>query len=209
MVAFFISVSEIISARHNLFRNFFPVLNNFLRQHFRNNAKALRLSNCPRKTIFKKLKQIIMTMLTVKPETGRVHAPRFDNLLENIFENEFPTFLGNEFLKHTAPLANVQETKDAYTIEVSAPGFSKESFNVKVEDSILTITGEAKEEKLEEGTKFTRKEFVHASFKRSFTLPKTIVAAQIAATYQNGILKVTLPKMEEAKAKGTIEVKIS
>lgn len=148
-------------------------------------------------------------MLTVRPESGRVHAPRFSNLLENIFENEFPTFLGNEFLKHTGPSANVKETKDSYLIEVSAPGFAKESFNVKVEDSILTITGEVKEEKLEEGTKFTRKEFVHTSFKRSFTLPKTIVADKINAAYENGILKVTLPKMEEAKAKGTIEVKIA
>lgn len=150
-----------------------------------------------------------MTMLTVRPESGRVHAPRFSNLLENIFENEFPTFLGNEFLKHTGPSANVKETKDAYLIEVSAPGFSKEGFNVKIEDSILTITGEVKEDKLEEGTKFTRKEFVHASFKRSFTLPKTIVVDKIGAAYENGILKVTLPKMEEAKAKGTIEVKIA
>ncbi len=150
-----------------------------------------------------------MTMLTVRPETGRIHAPRFSNLIENIFENEFPSFLTNEFLKHTAPSVNIKETKEAYNIEVSAPGFSKESFNVKVEDSILTISGEAKEEKLEEGSKFTRKEFTHNSFKRSFTLPKTIVADKIGAGYENGILKVTLPKMEEAKAKGTIEVKIS
>jgi len=150
-----------------------------------------------------------MTMLTVRPETGRVHAPRFANLIENIFENEIPSFLTNEFLKHNAPSVNIKETKDAYNIEVAAPGFSKESFNVKVEDSLLTISGEAKEEKLEEGEKITRKEFRNSSFKRSFTLPKTIVADKIAATYENGILKVTLPKMEEAKAKGTIEVKIS
>ena len=150
-----------------------------------------------------------MTMLTVRPETGRIHAPRFSNLLENIFENEFPTFLGNEFLKHTTPSVNIKETKEAYNIQVSAVGFSKDSFNVKVEDNILTISGEAKEDKLEEGTKYTRKEFVHASFKRSFTLPKTIVADKIVAGYENGILNVMLPKMEEAKAKGTIEVKIS
>ncbi len=150
-----------------------------------------------------------MTMLTVRPETGRIHAPRFANLIENIFENDFPAFLSNEFLKHASPSVNIKETKDAYNIEVSAPGFSKESFNVKVEDSILTICGEAKEEKLEEGTKVTRKEFTHTSFKRSFTLPKTIVADKIGAAYENGILKVSLPKMEEAKAKGTIEVKIS
>ena len=150
-----------------------------------------------------------MTMLTVKPQGGRIHSPRFSNLIENIFDTDFPTFINNEFLKHAGPSVNIKDTKDAYSIEVSAPGFSKDSFNVKVEDGLLTISGEAKEEKLDEGTKFTRKEFVHSSFKRSFTLPKTIVADKIGAGYENGILTVTLPKMEEAKTKGTIEVKIS
>lgn len=150
-----------------------------------------------------------MTLLTVKPETGRVHLPRFSNLFENLFENEIPTFLNNEWVKNIGPSVNIKDTKDAYNIEVAAPGFAKDSFNVKVEDSLLTISAEAQEEKLEEGEKFTRKEFVHSSFKRSFTLPKTIVADKIAATYENGILKVSLPKLEEAKSKGTIEVKIS
>ncbi|HLP49752.1 MAG TPA: Hsp20/alpha crystallin family protein [Chitinophagales bacterium] len=150
-----------------------------------------------------------MTMLTVRPESGRIHSPRFSNLIENIFDNDFPTFLGNEFLKTSGPSVNIKDTKDAYSIQVSAPGFAKENFSVKAEDGFLTIAGEAKEEKLEDGTKFTRKEFVHTSFKRSFTLPKTIVADKIGASYENGILTVTLPKLEEAKAKGTIEVKIS
>ncbi len=150
-----------------------------------------------------------MTLVTVKPENGRVTLPRFSNLVENIFENDFPNFIANEWVKTSSPSTNIKETKDAYTIDVAAPGFNKDSFNIKVEDSILTISAEATENKLEEGEKFTRKEFVHTSFKRSFTLPKTIVADKIGAAYENGILKVTLPKMEEAKAKGTIEVKIS
>ncbi len=148
-------------------------------------------------------------MLTVKPETGRVHLPRFSNMFENIFENEIPTFVTNEWAKHSNPSVNVKETKDAFVLSVAAPGFSKETFNVKVEDTLLTISAEATEQKLNEGEKFTRKEYVHASFKRSFTLPKTVLADKIAATYENGILEVTVPKMEEAKAKGTIEVKIS
>lgn len=149
-----------------------------------------------------------MTLLTVKPQSGRIHSPRFSNLIENIFDNEFPAFLGNEFFKHTGPSVNIKEASDAYLIEVMAPGFSKENFSVKVEEQILSISGEAKEEKLEEGTKFTRKEFAQTNFSRSFTLPKTVVADKIAAGYENGVLKVTLPKMEEAKSKGTIAVKI-
>jgi len=150
-----------------------------------------------------------MTMLTLKPENGRVRVPAFSNLIENFFDNDFPAFFNTELAKANVPSVNIKDTKDAYSIEVLAPGYSKEGFQIKVEDSILTISAEAKDEKLEEGEKFTRKEFVHTSFKRSFTLPKTIVADKIGAAYENGVLKVTLPKMEEAKAKGTIEVKIS
>jgi HSP20 family protein len=117
--------------------------------------------------------------------------------------------LQKEWVKAVHPSVNIKETKDAYQIEVAVPGFTKESFQVKVEDSTLTISAESKEEKLEEGEKFTRKEFSQTSFKRSFTLPKTIVADKISAGYENGILTVVLPKMEEAKQKGAIDVKIS
>jgi HSP20 family protein len=147
-----------------------------------------------------------MTLLRVKPENAR---PRFSNLLENIFENDFPTFTNQEWLKNISPSVNIKENKDAFVLEVAAPGFAKDSFNVKVEDTLLTISAEAKEEKLNEGEKFTRKEFTHSSFKRSFTLPKTIVADKIVAGYENGILNITLPKVEEAKSKGPIEVKIA
>ena len=150
-----------------------------------------------------------MTMLTVRPEGGRFRNPRFSNLLENIFESEVPTFFHNEWSKLTTPSVNIKETKDAYQLHVAVPGFSKESFNIKIEDALLTISGEAKEEKLEEGEKLTRREFTSQSFKRSFTLPKTVVADKIGATYENGILNITLPKIEEAKQKGAIDVKIS
>lgn len=130
-------------------------------------------------------------------------------MLENIFDSELPTYFQNEWSKLSTPSVNIKETKDAYQLFVSAPGFAKDSFNVKVEDSLLTISAEAKEEKLEEGEKLTRKEFTHQSFKRSFTLPKTVVADKIGAGYENGILTITLPKVEDAKQKGAIEVKIS
>ncbi len=150
-----------------------------------------------------------MTMLTVRPEGGRFRNPRFANLLENVFEGELPAFFQNEWSKLNTPAVNIKETKDAYLLEVAVPGFTKEGFNIKVEEGLLTISAEASEEKLEEGEKLTRREFTRQSFKRSFTLPKTVVADKIAATYEHGILNVTLPKIEEAKEKGAIEVKIS
>lgn len=147
-----------------------------------------------------------MTKVALRPNGYGV--PGFSNLFENILENEFPTIFKTEW-KHSLPPVNIRETKDAYLVDVMASGFTKENFNVKAEENILTISAEVKENKQEEGEKFTRKEFVHSSFNRSFTLPKTVVVDNITAAYENGILKVTLPKIEEAKAKGTIEVKIS
>ena len=150
-----------------------------------------------------------MTMLTVRPENGRISVPGFSSLIDNFLESDLSNRLQKEWVKAVHPSVNIKETKDAYQIEVAAPGFAKESLQVKVEDSTLTISAESKEEKLEEGEKFTRKEFSQTSFKRSFTLPKTIVADKISAGYENGILTVALPKMEEAKQKGAIDVKIS
>jgi HSP20 family protein len=84
-----------------------------------------------------------MTLLRVKPQIGN---PRFSNLLENFFENDFPAFTNQEWLKNINPSVNVRDTKDAFVLEVAAPGFAKDSFNVKVEDTLLTISAEAKEE---------------------------------------------------------------
>ena len=137
-----------------------------------------------------------MTTLTVKPE-GR---QKFSELFENLFENEFPTYFQNQVGKLTTPSVNIKETKDAYHLHVSAPGFAKENFGIKVEDGLLTISAEANDEKLQEGEKLTRREFTHQSFKRSFTLDEKIEAANINAKYENGILKVELPKKEVVKA---------
>lgn len=149
-----------------------------------------------------------MTMLTVRPESGRLSFPRFSNLVENFFENEFPTFNASEFMK-TPALVNIKDAKDSYKIEIAAPGFKKEEMNVKVEGNLLTVSAETKTETETQEEKFTRKEFNFSEFKRSFTLPKTVDAAKISGVYENGILTVTLPKKEEAIEQKTIEVKIS
>ena len=147
-------------------------------------------------------------MISVKPENGRIAFPRFGSWLDNFMENEFPSVTQSEHFK-TPALVNVRETTDSYRLEVAAPGFAKENFNVKVENGLLTISGESKHTSESEGEKFTRKEYNFTSFNRSFTLPKTVDAEKIAATYENGILTVALPKQEEAKAKGAIEVKVA
>lgn len=149
-----------------------------------------------------------MTLLSVKPESGRVAFPRFSSIIDNFFENEFPTFTSREFFK-TPALVNIKDTKEAYQIEVAAPGFKKEELNVKVEGNLLTISAATKNETEVNEEKYTRKEFNFNSFSRSFTLPKTVDASKIAGNYENGILHITLPKREEAKEGTAFEVKIA
>lgn len=148
-----------------------------------------------------------MRTLNLRP----VHThnnPHFSSLIESFFNENIPAFRNAEW-NRTAPLVNIKDTPENYLIEVAVPGFTKESFSIKVEDNILTISGEQSAEQVNEQEKYTRKEFGYQSFSRSFTLPKRIEAAKIAAAYENGILKVTLPKPEEEKPKAAIEVKIA
>ncbi len=149
-----------------------------------------------------------MTLLTVKPENGRFATPRFSNLFDSFFENEFQNVNRKEFFK-TPALVNVKDTEAAYIIDVAAPGFNKEEISIKVENNLLTIKAEQKSEEEVKEQKFTRKEFNFTSFNRSFTLPKTVDADKIGAAYQNGILSITLPKKEEAKPAAAVDIKIS
>ena len=85
-------------------------------------------------------------------------------------------------------------------MEIAAPGFEKADFNLNLDKNILTVSSNKKEENKEENPKFIRKEFSYKAFKRSFTVDDKIDAANISAKYENGILKVALPKKEEVKA---------
>lgn len=99
----------------------------------------------------------------------------------------------------TIPAVNIKETKDDYMVMLAVPGMKKEDFNIDIEGNMLTISCE-KEEKLEEKeTTFNRKEYSYSSFRRSFTLPEFVKMENILAKYEDGVLKLTLPKKEEAK----------
>ncbi|MCS6934371.1 MAG: Hsp20/alpha crystallin family protein [Chitinophagales bacterium] len=149
-----------------------------------------------------------MTLVTVKPDTGRLTFPSISSFIDSFFESEFPTFAHREFFK-TPALVNIKDTNDSYVIEVAAPGFKKEDFSVKVEGNLLNISAVTKNETEMSDEKYTRREFNMSSFTRSFTLPKTVETTRISGAYENGILKITLPKREEAKNGTAFEVTIS
>jgi HSP20 family protein len=111
----------------------------------------------------------------------------------------------------TLPAVNVKENDDAFEIEVAAPGMSKKDFRVNLENNVLTISSERKEEKKEEEKgHFTRREFSYQSFQRSFTIPENMVEGdKISAKYNDGLLCIHLPKREAVKPKPAREISIS
>jgi HSP20 family protein len=125
---------------------------------------------------------------------------------QNFFDNDFVDFFNR---KGMDPLANILEHPDSFELDLAAPGLKKDDFKIHLENNVLTISSEVRDEKEEEEKNYTRKEFHYSSFSRSFTLPRTVDLDNIKADYENGILKVMLPKKEDARLDIKKEIKIS
>jgi len=97
------------------------------------------------------------------------------------------------------PAVNITENKDYFNVSLAVPGMKKDDFNIDIEGNMLTISCEKEEKKEEKDKKYTRKEFNYSSFSRSFTLPEDVNKEKIEAHYEDGVLKMNLPKKEEAK----------
>ena len=130
------------------------------------------------------------------------------------FHEWFDPFFVNEHRHHGKancgcnPATNIYESTEAFVIEMAVPGMKKEDFTINLEKEVLTISSE-KESKTDENMTFTRKEFNFNKFSRSFIIPKSVDVENIAADYEAGILKVTLPKKEEAKADLSRQISIN
>lgn len=120
----------------------------------------------------------------------------FNSVVDDLL-NQFPATWKDSSL-HFPPV-NVHETQEAYHVELSAPGLNKEDFQVKLEEGLLTISYEKKEEAKTEGYKTVRREFTQKSFKRTFSVDELVDADNIQAKYEQGVLKLHLPKKEQPK----------
>lgn len=121
--------------------------------------------------------------------------PEFSDITENMMTEDL--FQRENWM----PSVNVKEHKNDFEIEVAAPGFTKKDFEVSISDDVLTISAESKQEKEEKEENYSRREFYHNSFTRTFTLPKSVdLKKKIKANYDNGILSIHLEKMEAAKS---------
>lgn len=97
------------------------------------------------------------------------------------------------------PAVNIVENKDEYVVSIAAPGLKKDDFKIDVDGNMLTISSEKVETKEEKERKFTRKEYNFMTFSRSFTLPEEVFREKIEARYEDGVLRILLPRKEEAK----------
>ncbi|MBD0371517.1 MAG: Hsp20/alpha crystallin family protein [Pyrinomonadaceae bacterium] len=104
------------------------------------------------------------------------------------------------------PNVDIYENKDQIVLEAELPGMNREDFDLSIENNIITLRGERKFEKKDDGDNYHRVERAYGTFTRSFTLPQTVSAEGATAEYKNGVLRVTLPKREEVKAR-RIEIK--
>ncbi|SHN28537.1 Hsp20/alpha crystallin family protein [Chitinophaga sp. CF418] len=102
----------------------------------------------------------------------------------------------------TVPAVNISEEKDAFKLSLAVPGMSKADFNVDVDGDTLTISAEKEEKTESKNEKISREEYNYSSFSRSFRLPEGVKKESISAVYQDGVLKLTLPKREENKNSG-------
>jgi HSP20 family protein len=109
----------------------------------------------------------------------------------------------------TVPSVNVSETAKEYTLELAAPGLTRKDFNLEVENHSLCISAEKEEEKKEKEGDYTRREYSFNSFSRTFTLPENVKENEIDAKYENGVLKVVVPKMKETAVKATRKITVS
>jgi HSP20 family protein len=128
---------------------------------------------------------------------------------DDFFNDNFFQSMSDYTQEGNTPAVNVAEDEKEYRIEIAVPGLSKKEVKIDLEDNVLTISSERKENKEEQKSNFMRREFFYNQFKRSFQLPETVDQEKIHATHEAGIVTVQLPKKQEVvqKAPKQIEIK--
>jgi HSP20 family protein len=119
-----------------------------------------------------------------------------DRVLDRFFEPQWSEFLaGGDW----APSLDLSETKEAFVVKVEVPGIDAKEINVSLQENLLTIRGEKRQEKVEKDERYHRVERSHGAFTRTVRLPVAVDGGKVGAAFKNGLLTVTLPKMPETK----------
>jgi len=150
--------------------------------------------------------------LTIKRNTS------LPSLLSDFFAPS--SFLANDFfdfdkdlsptrLGINVPTANITESAKEFRLELAAPGLQQKDFNVEIENNVLKISAEKEEEDVQRDGDYSRKEYSFNSFVRTFELPENIRQAGIDAKYENGVLKITIPKQQETQTRPVQKISVS
>ncbi len=131
--------------------------------------------------------------------------PVRSNIFDDMFEKGFQT--GFERNYGGIPTTNILEDENSFEIQLAVPGLNKEDFRMEMEENVLSVFYEKKEEDKEKpDVEYLRREFEMEAFTRSFSIPKTVDAENIKAKYDNGILYISIPKMDKARLSKQIKV---
>jgi len=120
------------------------------------------------------------------------------------FNGDFPGWN----LATRVPTVNIREKDKNYLLEMAVPGMEKSDFHISVENNMLTISCEKKDETTEKKSDYTRREFSYNSFSRSFSLPENSLPEKVDAKYENGMLMLIIPKKEVTVAKALKEIRV-
>lgn len=144
-----------------------------------------------------------MTLVKFNNRT-RNNAPYFNNVFDSLFSDA----LNKNYTINKVPGVNILESEKDYTVELAAPGLTKEDFQINLKKDTLSVWAEKKTDDTAVQKNYSRKEFDYLSFARSFVLPETVDAEKIAAEYVNGILTITIGKKENLEP-ASKEIKVS
>jgi HSP20 family protein len=141
-------------------------------------------------------------MSIVKRNNGSLLPANPRTLFDDFFSRELFNWGNNNYSTtlSTLPSVNIKEDPQNFEVEVAAPGMEKQDFQITLEGNLLTISSSKKNQTEEKDDSYTRREFSYQSFQRSFELAKDVVDEdRIEAKYENGVLRLTIPKTEDAK----------
>jgi HSP20 family protein len=127
--------------------------------------------------------------------------------MSNLFDDDFFPVLQSR--TSSMPAVNIKEDEKKYSLELAVPGMDKKDLKIDINEDVLTISSESKNETEENRDGYKRKEFSYSSFCRSFYIPENVNRDKIEANYKDGILTVGLPKQEEEKSKIMKQISIS
>jgi HSP20 family protein len=139
---------------------------------------------------------MLNTVTRWNPAAAYLNHEPFSRLLNNFFNDLQGEEVSN---RGWMPPVDIQETEDAYQLHAELPGLTRDDINITLENNVLRLSGERKFEKEAKKDSYHRIERTYGAFTRAFTLPHQVEAEGVQATFENGVLTITVPKAEQAK----------